>query len=592
MTSAASVGRRRAIGLRAQIVLIVLGVVIVPLTLVGVWTARSGMRSGETLLRSHLEASADGFVKATARRWEFRQSDLVYLSQNASSVRVLRGVADAADRAFLDALAADVAPYIQQAELRDSSGVLRWSSNAASRAAADRARSEAGGPSAAAARGLEPSIRVQMRVTDPAGAQVGTAVVDVAVSGLVPPDSARPLVPGAEVALQEVNALSPVVPMSAVRDYPRGDAFTAGRERWLVVHRRLEGPEIDVAIAAPLAPYVAPFKRAAVIGLAAILVTSALAVMLLLALTQRMLRPLEELARASDAIAAGRLDERVAVRGPRELQRVASTFNLMIESLRDTLDTLSRRTALAAVGEFATSLSHDVRNALTSIKVDLDRLAVRDLADPTARSLVSRSLNSVARLEASVAGALRVARRGSSPMSAVDVGRTIRRAADRVEGTMAAIPATLELVFPSDPVVVRGDAPALEQLFANLLFNAAQALGPGGMTRVTIGEEPGGVRVTFADSGSGMAPQDLAALDRPFYSTKPSGTGLGLPIARQIVAAHGGTLTIESESGRGTHVVVRLPIGTDRSHEVNESVVSAGQPPIGAIGERHVPTTS
>jgi signal transduction histidine kinase len=270
-------------------------------------------------------------------------------------------------------------------------------------------------------------------------------------------------------------------------------------------------------------------------------------------------------------VTGGNLEQRIDVGGPTEVRRVAAAFNVMIENLRATLDALSRRSAMAAVGEFATSLSHDVRNALTSIRVDLDRLSIRDLHDPVATGLVSRLLNSVARLDAAVTGALRVARRGQTPLEDVDVRGSIRAAADVVRGTIAALPAEIVLRLPVEPIWVRGDAAALQQLFANLLFNAAQAMSAGGVARVIAESIESEAQITIADDGAGISAGNLARLNTPFFSTKVDGTGLGLPIARQIVAAHGGSLSIESEEGQGTTVRVRLPLGTNRSPDLNAS---------------------
>jgi signal transduction histidine kinase len=181
-------------------------------------------------------------------------------------------------------------------------------------------------------------------------------------------------------------------------------------------------------------------------------------------------------------------------------------------------------------------------------------------------------LNGVTRLETSVAGALRVARRGRTPATTIDLSAVLLAAVDLVRGTMAAIPAELDVRLPTSPLTVRGDAAALQQLFANLLFNAAQSLEPGGRVQIDAAEADGGVDVIIADDGVGISRENLARMERPFFSTKANGTGLGLPIARQIAAAHAGSLSIDSEPGRGTTVRVRLPAETNRSPRLNEPV--------------------
>jgi signal transduction histidine kinase len=172
-----------------------------------------------------------------------------------------------------------------------------------------------------------------------------------------------------------------------------------GKDTWIATHRALSDPALEVAVAAPLAPYVARFQRAADLGVAALLAVALFAIIVTIVLATRATRPLGELAAASEAVTHGKLDRRVAVRGPTEVRQVGAGFNVMIENLQTTLDTLSRRSALAAVGEFAAALSHDVRNALTSIRVDLDRAALREMPDLVTEDLVNRALNNVSRLE-------------------------------------------------------------------------------------------------------------------------------------------------------------------------------------------------
>ena len=105
-----------------------------------------------------------------------------------------------------------------------------------------------------------------------------------------------------------------------------------------------------------------------------------------------------------------------------------------------------------------------------------------------------------------------------------------------------------------------GDAIALQQLFLNLLLNSAQAMEPGGRASLVVDIDGADVRVVVTDSGAGIPASDLEHVLDPFFSTKTDGTGLGLPIARQIAAAHGGSLRIESVPGDGTRVEVRLPL--------------------------------
>jgi signal transduction histidine kinase len=234
----------------------------------------------------------------------------------------------------------------------------------------------------------------------------------------------------------------------------------------------------------------------------------------------------------------------------------------MTESLRRTLRELSQRQALAAVGEFAASLAHEVRNPLTSIRLDLQRVEEKLPDESDARDLLGRALGEIERVDRSVTGALRVARSGRITHEPVDVRQPLEAALHSAEPEFKARNARLEPAqFGEEPISVKGEAAALEQLFLNLLLNAAQALDPGERAGVELNADAGEALISVWDTGSGIAPDDLEKVFKPFYSTRPEGTGLGLAIAQRIAVAHGGDLSIESTPGSGTTVRVRLPLG-------------------------------
>jgi signal transduction histidine kinase len=258
-----------------------------------------------------------------------------------------------------------------------------------------------------------PVLRINRPILDARGHRVGELTAFVSVNALTPADSARALVPGGQVAVRDRLKKTMLVPLRPMERYPEGAKTTIQGATWLVVHRVIEDSGLDLAVGAPLAPYVARFESAGQVGMVALLLVSLVAILVALLLTGRMVRPLENLAEASEAVARGNLEWHASPGGPIEVRRVGTAFNAMTGNLRRTLDQLSQRSALAAVGEFATSLSHDVRNALTSVRVDLERADRSRIAEPVPRKLVGRALGSVSRLETAVTGALQVARRAT-----------------------------------------------------------------------------------------------------------------------------------------------------------------------------------
>lgn len=234
---------------------------------------------------------------------------------------------------------------------------------------------------------------------------------------------------------------------------------------------------------------------------------------------------------------------------------------LMTERRRDRGLQRSQREALVEVGKFAALLAHEVRNPLTAIRIDLQRVEEKLPPESPLRLQLARALREVERLDQTVSGALRIARSGTVSSDLVDLRVPLQRAIEVATPAFDQLDSTLAIRGLEDgPVPVRGDEAALEQLFLNLLLNAAQALQRHGAAGVILVPMDGHADVEIWDRGIGIEPDKLGKVFDPFYSTKKDGTGLGLAIARGIVTGHGGVLEIESRRGDGTAVSVRLPL--------------------------------
>jgi signal transduction histidine kinase len=313
--------------------------------------------------------------------------------------------------------------------------------------------------------------------------------------------------------------------------------------------------------AAPVTPYTEPFTRAARQGTLALLAVAFLAFVVSSLLARQSTRSLERLAEATEAVSRGNFDQQVQTTGADDVGRVGRAFNTMTESLRRTLDELARRESLAKVGEFAAILAHEVRNPLTSIRINLQRMEEQVADEAELREPLSRVLGQIERLNATVTGALRVARSGTIRRAPIDLRTPLAAAIQAATPQFNTRETRLNSpALDGDPVYVDADPDALEQLFVNLLFNAAEALDHGGEAEVRLDASSHEVIVSVSDSGRGIPPSDRARVLELFYSTKPEGTGLGLAIAQRIALAHGGDLEIDDDPGPGTTVRVRLPI--------------------------------
>jgi PAS domain S-box-containing protein len=219
---------------------------------------------------------------------------------------------------------------------------------------------------------------------------------------------------------------------------------------------------------------------------------------------------------------------------------------------------LLRTQSLAALGEMAATVAHEVKNPLAAISGPLQILA-DDLPDGDPRKdLMKEILGQIRRLDNTVRGLLTFSRPTTPSKQPIVlsefIGRIARTAMEQERGRGIRV----RHHGPPD-LVVRADPALLEQVFWNLFLNSAEAMKAGGEIVVQF-RDRGGLEVRVSDNGSGIPPEILQKVFRPFVTTKSSGTGLGLSHCRKIIEAHGGTISITSTPGQGTEVLFRLPL--------------------------------
>ena len=489
----------------------------------------------------------------TGSHWVRERSALLAVAEGAE----LRGVLSAGRwnrDVALGPLQDELALFrvqLEQAVVRDSSGVARW----AFRVDDDqgvRLVPVAGRPARldSSQNGMAVALPVYDAVGGPA---IGSLELTLRAGDIMPANSVTPVAAGAVMAIMNPTTGASLVPVPFDPALLSENRFTWAGSQWLTARRLLQDPPVMLLAAAPLDPFVAPFSHAARLGAWALLATTVLAFLAALLLARRLTRSLEELAGAADAVTAGNLNLRIEPSSADEVGRLAQAFNAMTESLRRTLKQLSERQAISAVGEFASTLAHEIRNPLGAMRLNLQSLEAALEDTPVAQRTMRRALADVDRLESTVAGALQVARSGRVTLESMDVRQPVAQAVASARPEFARKRVALEAPdLQGDPVLVRGDRNALERLFLNLLLNAAQATEPGHGAGIRIESDARHVVVSIWDEGAGIPAADQARIFDAFYSTKAEGTGLGLAVARQIVAAHGGELELESEPGRGT----------------------------------------
>jgi signal transduction histidine kinase len=237
-----------------------------------------------------------------------------------------------------------------------------------------------------------------------------------------------------------------------------------------------------------------------------------------------------------------------------------------MEELKATQQQLVQSTKLAAIGELAASVAHELNSPLTVILGNTQMLS-RRLTDDSASAKLAAIEQETERASRIIRNLLDFSRKREPRREPVSINAVITRAVELVQHRLRG--RNIDLTTGLDPRVpiLSADNDQLTQVLLNLIGNAIDAMPEGGTITVAtaIGPE-GDVEFTVTDTGCGMTPEQASRIFEPFFTTKAEGkgTGLGLSISLGIVRSHGGCVTVESEAGKGTTMRARLPVATAR----------------------------
>lgn len=320
-------------------------------------------------------------------------------------------------------------------------------------------------------------------------------------------------------------------------------------------------------------------------GLAgSLIVTVLLATVLSYAVARTMTRPLRAVTRAMrDVAATGDLTRRVPVRSgawdDEDARLLASAFNTLTESIARFQREAAQRDRLSSLGRLSTVIAHEIRNPLMIIRASLATLRRSKISAAELREAVADIDGETMRLNRIVTEVLDFARPIRFDLAEADVNDICRASAaaawaDRPEASIA-----LDL----DPALPRlvTDSERLRTALVNILTNARQAVqrarrdgprfGDAAVADVVVRTRfaDGRAVITVRDRGAGIDPEDLAHVFDPYFTTRRTGTGLGLPIAKNIVEGLGGAISVASQPGDGTEIRIELPpaLGADRRAE-------------------------
>ena len=282
-------------------------------------------------------------------------------------------------------------------------------------------------------------------------------------------------------------------------------------------------------------------------------------------------QPIQEMAEKMAKVEKGDLTVRLDPRNRDEVSQLMGSFNSMVDNLEKTKNELEqyhfqqmeRADRLAAVGEMATGIAHEIKNPLACISGAISVLADDyEIHDPR-REVVSKVLEQINRLDKTATDLLAFGRPGTPEFTFVDINDLLKKTLFFVAQHPEArnVERILELSRDLPPVWV--DIKQIQQVFFNIIINAIQAMPEGGLLTLTTDlRKRGGsdfVLVAICDTGKGITPKTLEKIFTPFFTTKTQGTGLGLPICRQLIEQHQGVIEVESQLNQGTTFSILLP---------------------------------
>ena len=234
-------------------------------------------------------------------------------------------------------------------------------------------------------------------------------------------------------------------------------------------------------------------------------------------------------------------------------ERLGEEVRLLRGELAEKNRELARKERLAALGEMAAGVAHEIRNPLGGIQL-FASLLERDLQDrPKLSALAARISNGVRALDGIVGDILAFAGEGDVQLVPTELAAVLVESLELAAPQQSALQANLHVDLDACDVLVDGNAAQLQRAVLNLVFNALDAAGEGGNVWITCkpADDMDLVELAIADDGPGVPPELAQRIFHPFYTNKDSGTGLGLAIVHRVAEAHGGAVRVADRDGGG-----------------------------------------
>ena len=290
-----------------------------------------------------------------------------------------------------------------------------------------------------------------------------------------------------------------------------------------------------------------------------------------------MTRPVVQLARAAQEVAAGNWDTRVEVSGGDEVGQLADSFNLMTTELLAQKQRLVQTERVAAWRELARRLAHELKNPLFPLQLTVENLMRARSQSPEQFDEIfhessSTLLAEISNLKAIIGRFSEFSKMPRPQLQPVRVNEILRGVVKLYEAQLQApgrAPILSKLELEERTGTIAADPDLLHRALSNLVLNAMDAMPNGGTLTLRTRRNDGKVIIEISDTGSGMTREECERIFTPYYTSKQHGTGLGLAIVQSVVSDHGGRIGVQSKPGRGTTFMIELPDNLDEPQKVS-----------------------
>ena len=284
-------------------------------------------------------------------------------------------------------------------------------------------------------------------------------------------------------------------------------------------------------------------------------------------LSIRYTEPIHSVVAAAKRVAAGDLDQNLVVDRKDEIGELTESFNFMLQRLRENKrleERLREAEHLSAVGELSRSIAHEIRNPLNFISLSIDH--IREKYPPSAHvdaetfdALLSSVKQEIRRLNRLVSDFLDYGKPLKLNIQLTQVDRMLDDVVEIIRAKAAGEGVEIKKQYEFSPEIMV-DPELMKTCIMNVLTNAFQAMPEGGTLTIRTERDDGKFLLSVADTGIGVAKENLSKVFEPFYTTKNTGLGLGLATTKRIVEEHGGKIEIRSEGDTGSDVIISLPL--------------------------------